>query len=59
MTVETDASDHAIAAILLVTTPDAEIRLVAFHSRTLHDAKKNYDIHNKELLAIFEAYKVW
>ena len=59
MTVETDTSDHAITAILSVTTPNAEIRLVAFHSRSLHDTEKNYNIHNKELLAIFEAYKIW
>ena len=59
MTVETDVLDHAIAAILLVTTLNAEIQPVAFHSRSLHDTKKNYDIHDKELLAIFEAYKIW
>ena len=59
MTLETNASDHAIAGILLVTTPDHGIRPVAFHSRSLHDAEKNYDIHDKELLAIFESYKVW
>ena len=59
MTLETDASDHAIAGILLVTTPNHSICPVAFHSRSLHDAEKNYDIHDKELLAIFESYKVW
>ena len=59
MTLETDASDHAIAAILSVTTPNRGICPVAFHSRSLHDAEKNYDTHDKELLAIFEAYKVW
>ena len=40
MTVETNMLDHAIAAILLVTTPNAEIRLVAFHLRSLHDAER-------------------
>jgi len=35
MTVETDASDYAIAAILSITLPDGEIHPVAFHSRTL------------------------
>ena len=59
MTLETDASDHAIVAILSVTTPNQGIRPVAFHSRSLHDTEKNYNTHNKELLAIFEAYKVW
>ena len=59
MTIEADTLDHAIATILSVTTPNSEIRLIAFHSRSLHDAEKNYDIHDKELLAIFEAYKIW
>ena len=59
MTLETDTSDHAIAAILSVTTPNQGIRPVAFHSQSLHDTEKNYDTHDKELLAIFKAYKVW
>src|SRR5258708_7431269 len=59
MMVETDASDHAIAGILLVTTKDNEIRLVAFFSCSLQGAEKNYDTHDKELLAIFEAFKNW
>ena len=32
MTVETDASDYAIAGILSITTPDLEIHLIAFRS---------------------------
>src|SRR5258707_1274842 len=59
MTVETDASDHVIAGILLVTTKDNEIRLVAFFSCLLQGAERNYDTHDKELLAIFEAFKNW
>src|SRR5258706_5573839 len=59
MMVETDASDHAIAGILLVTTKDNEIRPVAFFSHSLQGAEKNYDTHDKELLAIFEAFKNW
>src|SRR5258705_1347248 len=45
MMVETDVSDCTIVGI-----PS-----VAFYSRTLQSAKQNYDTHNKELLAIFEA----
>src|SRR5258706_2752914 len=59
MTVETDVSDHAIAGILSVTTKDNEIRPVAFFSHSLQGAEKNYDTHDKELLAIFEAFKNW
>src|SRR5258707_2888151 len=59
MMVETDASDHAIAGILLVTTQDNEIHLVAFFSHSLQGVEKNYDTHDKELLAMFEAFKNW
>jgi hypothetical protein len=59
LTVETDASDYAIAAILSITTSDNEIHPVAFHSRTLGPSELNYDTHDKELLAIWEAFKIW
>jgi len=32
---------------------------VAFHSRKLNDAELNYEIHDKELLAILEAFREW
>jgi len=59
MMVETDASDQAIVAILSVTTSDSEIHPVAFSSQSLQGAEWNYDTHDKELLAIFQAYKNW
>ena len=59
MMVETDASNYAIAAILSITLPDGEIHPVAFHSRTLSSSELNYDTHDKELLAIFEAFEKW
>src|SRR5258707_2349282 len=59
MMVEMDASDCAIVGILSVTTEDGEIWLVAFYSHTLQSAERNYDMHDKELLAIYEAFKSW
>ena len=59
ITVETDASDYAIAAVLSITGDDEEIHPIAFHSRTLNSAELNYDTHDKELLAIFEAFRSW
>ena len=59
ITVETDASDYAIAGILSITSASGELHPVAFHSRTLTGAELNYDTHDKELLAIFEAFKSW
>ena len=56
---ETDALDYALTVILSIVNKDNEIYLVAFHSRTFTMAELNYNIHNKELLAIFEAFKIW
>ena len=56
--VETDASDYALAAILSIIV-DGELHPVAFHSRTFTATELNYDVHDKELLAIFEAFQKW
>ena len=36
-----------------------EVHPVAFHSCTFSAPELNYNTHNKELLAIFEAFRVW
>ena len=59
ITIETNASDYALAAILSIMTPSCELHLAAFHSCTFHTLECNYDVHNKELLAIYEAFKRW
>jgi hypothetical protein len=59
MIIETDASDYAIAAILLIVSSDNQVHLVTFLLHTLQAAELNYDTHDKELLAIFEAFKAW
>ena len=58
--IKTDASDYALATILsTVSLTDNEVHPIAFHSHTFTSPKLNYDVHNKELLAIFEAFKIW
>jgi len=59
LVVETNASDYALAAILSIMTKDNEIHPIAFHSRTFSALELNYDVYNKELLSIFEAFKIW
>ena len=59
MIVETDALDYVLAAIISCRLPNGEIHPIAFHSRSFNSAKLNYDTHDKELLAIFEAFKHW
>src|SRR5467141_1223806 len=59
ITVETDASDYALTTVLSITTPNGEFHPIAFHSRTFCAPELNYNVHDKELLAIFEAFKRW
>lgn len=57
---ETDASDYAVTAILSQTNPESlEIHPVAFFSRTMAPAELNYEIYDKELLAIYAAFRQW
>src|SRR5579871_4577319 len=59
ITIETDASDYAIGACM--SQPDDEGRLhpVMFYSRKMVPAERNYDIHDKELLAIVDTFREW
>jgi RNase H-like domain found in reverse transcriptase len=57
--IETDASDYALAAILSQVESNGEIHLVTYLSRTFSDTELNYDTHDKELIAICEAFKAW
>ena len=57
--VETDASDYALTAILFIVNKENEVHPVTFHSHTFTVVELNYNTHNKELLAIFEAFKIW
>jgi len=56
--IETNASNYTVAAILS-TQARGDIHPIAFHSQMLSPAELNYDVHNKELLAIFDAFKKW
>lgn len=56
---ETDASDFALGAILSQKSPDGILHPVAFHSRKFSPAEINYEIYDKELLAIIDGFRVW
>ena len=59
---ETNASRFAIAAILSQLVPagvlaeKAEWRPVAFYSKKMEPAERNYETHDSELLAIVKAF---
>jgi len=57
--IETDASNFAIGAVLSQRDEEGRLHPVAFHSRKFQPAEINYEIHDKELLAIVDAFKHW
>ena len=50
--IKTDVSNYMCAGILSQLGETGEIRLVAYRSKTMTKAEVNYDVHDKELLAI-------
>ncbi|CAI7859562.1 unnamed protein product [Closterium sp. NIES-54] len=56
--VEADASDQAVGAVLM-QDHGSGLQPIAYLSKKLHGAELNYPIHDKEALAIVEAFKAW
>ena len=56
---EVDTSNFALSNILSPQGDDKKLHLVAFHSRKFDDAEINYEIHDKELLAILDSFAQW
>jgi len=59
ITIETDASNYVTAGILSQPRRDGKLHPVAYQSKTMTKAQCNYDVHDKELLAIVKALKDW
>ncbi len=56
---EVDASSFAIGATLSQQDERGRWHPVAFYSETLSEAERNYDVYNRELLAIVKSLKHW
>jgi hypothetical protein len=57
--VEMDASNFALGTILSQFGIDGLLHPVAFYSRKLTNAETNYQIYDKELLAIITTFEQW
>ena len=57
--VETDASDYALGGQLSQADENGKMHPVAFFSKKLNGPQLNYQIHDKELMAIIEAFREW
>jgi len=54
MRIEVDISDYATGDILSMECKDGKWRLVAFLSKSLNETERNYEIYDKEMLAIIK-----
>jgi len=59
MRMEVDASDYTTGGVLLMECEDGLWRPVAFLSKLLNEMERNYEIHDKEMLAIIRGLEVW
>ena len=57
--VEADTSNYATGGVLSMKCSNGLWRLVAFISKSLSDTERNYEIHDKEMLAIVRCLEAW
>lgn len=58
-TIECDSSDDVNAGYLSQPDPEGILHQVAFFSRKLSPAEVNYDIYDKELMAVVQSFEGW
>jgi len=59
MRMEVDTSDYAMGGVLSMECEDGLWRPVAFLSKSLNETERNYEIHDKEMLAIIRGLEAW
>ena len=59
MRMEVNTLDYAIEGVLSMESEDRRQRLVAYLSKLLNETKRNYEIHNKEILAVIRGLENW
>ena len=56
---ETDASDYVLAGVMSQYDADGILHPVAFFSKKHSPAECNYEIYDKELMAIIRSFEEW
>ena len=59
MKVEANISKYATGEMLSMKYEDEKWKPVAFISKSLNEAERNYEIHNREMLAIIRCLEEW
>ena len=57
--IEVDASGHATGGVILQKSEAGLWHPLAFRSQTMTEPERNYEIYDREMLAIIEALKDW
>ena len=56
---EVDVSDYTIGGVLSIEYKNGKWQPVAFLSKFLNKSEKNYEIHDKEILAVIRELENW
>ena len=56
---EVDVSDYVTRGVLSMECKDGRWRPVAFLSKSLNEIERNYEIHDKEMLAVIRELENW
>ena len=59
MRIEVDALDYTTGGMLFIECKDGLWRPVAFLSKSLDEMERNYEIYDKEILAIIRGLESW
>jgi len=59
MRMEVDASDYIMKGVLSMDYDNGRWRPVVFLSKLLNETERNYEIHNKEMLAVIWGLENW
>ena len=59
MRMEVDVSDYTTGGVLSMECEDGLWRPVEFLSKSLNETERNYEIHDKEMLAIIRGLEAW
>ena len=57
--VEADASNFATGGVLSIRCEDNKWRPIVYISKSLNETERNYEIHDKEMLAIIRCLEAW
>ena len=56
---EVDASDYAMEGVLSMKYENRKWQPVAFLSKSLNETERNYEIYDKEMLAVIRGLENW